>query len=145
MVLFGWCRSSRAFIHPHAAYECMQRNIISPEAEVPKTEIDEPEPEPDLFWHRFQQYSTISWSYIKMLPSKSTISHILLLLTLRVPATSADKPKYHRLPSLQEQASIVDDWRQERLENIPQLLRKYGVDAWLVCFSLAISQKRLRF
>ncbi|TVY85112.1 hypothetical protein LSUE1_G000443 [Lachnellula suecica] len=41
-------------------------------------------------------------------------------------------PEYRRLPPLQEQASIQDAWTAERLSNVPQLLRKYGVDAWLM-------------
>jgi hypothetical protein len=36
------------------------------------------------------------------------------------------------LPKLREQADIVDAWTDERLSKVPQLLRKYGVDAWLV-------------
>lgn len=47
---------------------------------------------------------------------------------------SANKvPEYQRLPPLREQAAIQDAWRDERVSNIPQILRKYGVDAWLVC------------
>lgn len=48
------------------------------------------------------------------------------------PATPA---RYIRLPSLREQASILDGWRDERLANVPALLRKYSVDAWLVRLS----------
>ncbi|PIL37329.1 hypothetical protein GSI_01022 [Ganoderma sinense ZZ0214-1] len=41
--------------------------------------------------------------------------------------------RYVTLPSLRDQAAIVDNWRDERLENIPVLLNKYSVDAWLIC------------
>ena len=40
--------------------------------------------------------------------------------------------KYQRLPSLREQAEIMDRWRQQRLDALPNLMKKYGVDAWLV-------------
>ena len=40
--------------------------------------------------------------------------------------------QYQVLPSLREQARILDRWRQERLDTIPNLLREHGVDAWLV-------------
>ncbi|KAH8898319.1 hypothetical protein GQ53DRAFT_881382 [Thozetella sp. PMI_491] len=40
--------------------------------------------------------------------------------------------KHHALPSLREQADLQDAWAKERRENIPHILRKYGVDAWLV-------------
>ena len=45
------------------------------------------------------------------------------------PSTPA---RYRTLPSLREQATILDGWRDERLENIPSLLNKYNIDAWLV-------------
>lgn len=43
--------------------------------------------------------------------------------------------RYVRLPSLRDQAAILDNWRDERLENIPTLLNKYSIDAWLVSHS----------
>lgn len=49
--------------------------------------------------------------------------------------TSADptkKPQVQILPPLREQAQIVDAWTEERKALIPGILRKYGVDAWLV-------------
>ncbi|KAI0720318.1 hypothetical protein C8T65DRAFT_567823 [Cerioporus squamosus] len=45
------------------------------------------------------------------------------------PATPA---RYRRLPSLREQAAILDGWRDERVANIPALLTKYRIDAWLI-------------
>lgn len=45
---------------------------------------------------------------------------------------AATVPQYRRLPPLREQAAIQDAWTAERLSNVPQLLNKYGVDAWLV-------------
>ncbi len=41
-------------------------------------------------------------------------------------------PQLQTLPSLQEQADIVNSWTEERKALVPGLLRKYGVDAWLV-------------
>ncbi|KAI0808749.1 xaa-Pro aminopeptidase family enzyme [Xylaria sp. FL0064] len=41
-------------------------------------------------------------------------------------------PQVHTLPPLQEQADIVNAWTEERKALIPGLLRKYGVDAWLM-------------
>lgn len=40
--------------------------------------------------------------------------------------------KYRALPGLREQAAILDSWRNQRVSQIPALLEKYGVDAWLV-------------
>ena len=39
---------------------------------------------------------------------------------------------YRRLPSLREQALILDGWRDERLANVPSLLARNNVDVWLV-------------
>jgi hypothetical protein len=41
-------------------------------------------------------------------------------------------PEYQCLPPLREQAAIQDAWRDQRISNIPHILQKYGVDAWLV-------------
>jgi hypothetical protein len=38
---------------------------------------------------------------------------------------------YHTLPSIREQASLVDGWTNSRRARIPRLLEQYGVDAWL--------------
>ncbi|KAI0722744.1 hypothetical protein C8Q76DRAFT_766893 [Earliella scabrosa] len=40
--------------------------------------------------------------------------------------------EYRRLPSLREQATILDGWRDERVSKIPALLTKYRIDAWLM-------------
>ena len=40
--------------------------------------------------------------------------------------------KYQRLPTLREQAEIIDGWRQHRIDALPNLMKKYNVDAWLV-------------
>lgn len=47
-------------------------------------------------------------------------------------AIAVATPQIHHLPSLREQAAIQDGWREERLANIPAILQKHGVDAWLV-------------
>ncbi|GAP86661.2 putative xaa-Pro aminopeptidase family enzyme [Rosellinia necatrix] len=41
-------------------------------------------------------------------------------------------PQFQTLPSLQEQADIVNAWTEDRKALIPGLLRKHGVDAWLM-------------
>lgn len=41
-------------------------------------------------------------------------------------------PQYRSLPSLREQTAIQDAWRTERLSRVPDILRKHGVDAWLM-------------
>jgi hypothetical protein len=41
-------------------------------------------------------------------------------------------PQYQYLPALKEQAKIYDGWREERRQRIPEILQKYGVDAWIV-------------
>lgn len=40
--------------------------------------------------------------------------------------------KYHRLPSLRQQAVLQDSWTSERHARIPALMRRLGVDAWLL-------------
>ncbi|CAK1362273.1 unnamed protein product [Cercospora beticola] len=54
---------------------------------------------------------------------------VVLCLALGI---SASSPHVHHLPSLREQAKIQDGWREERLATIPAILRKHGVDAWIV-------------
>jgi len=44
--------------------------------------------------------------------------------------------EYHILPPLREQASIWDEWAEERRAGIPRILRKYGIGAWLVSLGL---------
>ncbi|KAI0321941.1 hypothetical protein OF83DRAFT_1050268 [Amylostereum chailletii] len=39
---------------------------------------------------------------------------------------------YRSLPSLREQARILNEWRAERLAWIPELFEKYNVDVWLM-------------
>ena len=41
-------------------------------------------------------------------------------------------PEYQRLPPLREQAHLKDAWTAERISNIPTILEKYDVDAWLM-------------
>ncbi|CAG8950756.1 hypothetical protein HYFRA_00002969 [Hymenoscyphus fraxineus] len=47
-------------------------------------------------------------------------------------ATQRQIAKYHHLPPLREQAAIQDAWTAERISNIPNILKKYNVDAWLM-------------
>ncbi|KAB5584965.1 hypothetical protein GE09DRAFT_10229 [Coniochaeta sp. 2T2.1] len=41
-------------------------------------------------------------------------------------------PRYFSLPPLREQAEIQDAWTRERLDSIPELMRKHNVSAWLL-------------
>lgn len=69
------------------------------------------------------------WSLNLLLLLTSTFVQLPLVLGQLHP----EKPsQYQTLPTLREQAHIVDEWRQQRLDAIPELLRKHGVDAWLV-------------
>ncbi|TVY36115.1 hypothetical protein LOCC1_G006074 [Lachnellula occidentalis] len=61
------------------------------------------------------------------------ISSIPLLVSLAVLCVQAVRvPQYQQLLPLREQAAIQDAWTVERLSNVPQLLKKYEVDAWLM-------------
>ncbi|KAK2614823.1 hypothetical protein N8I77_001621 [Diaporthe amygdali] len=53
-------------------------------------------------------------------------------LTCNASADTTKKPQIQMLPRLREQAQIVDAWTEERKALIPGILRKYGVDAWLI-------------
>jgi hypothetical protein len=57
---------------------------------------------------------------------------IQTILALCTTVWAAKEPQYQKLHPLREQAELQDAWTKERISNIPQLLQKYGVDAWLV-------------
>lgn len=61
-----------------------------------------------------------------------TASVHLLASVAEASANANRTPKFHSLPSLREQEKIVNAWTEERKALIPSILRKYGVDAWLV-------------
>ncbi|KDN63753.1 putative xaa-Pro aminopeptidase family enzyme [Colletotrichum sublineola] len=48
------------------------------------------------------------------------------------PVAGDPTPKYNPLPPLREQARIQDAWTAERKAGIPALLKRHGVDAWVV-------------
>lgn len=54
------------------------------------------------------------------------------LATVAPLCAAGQTPSYQHLPSLREQAALQDKWYEERKEAIPALLKKHGVDAWLV-------------
>ena len=63
----------------------------------------------------------------------------VVLVALALPFTRAqlhpkEPSRYHVFPSLREQAQIQDEWREERLGRLPELMRRHGVDVWLVGF-----------
>ncbi len=73
---------------------------------------------------------------------KSIVWQTVLCLQLIVnPTLGGSTPpreaQYNNLPSLRESAEIQDAWTKERIENIPNILQKWGVDAWLVKPSLS--------
>lgn len=42
------------------------------------------------------------------------------------------QPQYHTFPPLRQRADIQNAWTAKRLDAIPALLTKHGVDAWIV-------------
>ncbi|KAI1391798.1 uncharacterized protein F4822DRAFT_425017 [Hypoxylon trugodes] len=61
------------------------------------------------------------------------VSSATVLTTVYAHGTAPGKtPQFQILPSLRKQAELVDGWTKERKALIPGLLRKYGVDAWLM-------------
>jgi len=66
--------------------------------------------------------------------SKSILLQLLLFDATVIQSLSSKpiKPEFVTLPTLREQAVIQDAWTEQRKANIPNILNKYGVDAWLV-------------
>lgn len=58
---------------------------------------------------------------------------LLVASGVNASADASKKPQFHPLPPLREQDKLVNAWTEERKTLIPGILRKYGVDAWLVC------------
>jgi hypothetical protein len=61
----------------------------------------------------------------------------LSLIIAHVPLANAqlhptEPSRYHNFPSLREQARIQDEWRKERMERLPELMERFGIDVWLV-------------
>lgn len=54
-------------------------------------------------------------------------------------------PQVQTLPPLQEQADLINSWTADRKALIPGLLRKYGVDAWLVRRPLSLQMTHVTF
>ncbi|XDG08112.1 hypothetical protein ABKA04_007727 [Annulohypoxylon sp. FPYF3050] len=57
---------------------------------------------------------------------------VLTAVSAYVGTAPGKTPQFQALPSLREQADLVDGWTEERKALIPGLLRKYGIDAWLM-------------
>lgn len=62
-----------------------------------------------------------------------TATCLALLSGVDASADASKKPQFQNLPPLREQEKIVNAWTEERKALVPGILRKYGVDAWLVC------------
>jgi hypothetical protein len=60
------------------------------------------------------------------------VALILLLLDGGALAARTKTPQIHTLPPLREQARIVDEWTEQRKAIVPEILRKYDIDAWLI-------------
>ncbi|OTA58923.1 hypothetical protein K449DRAFT_385475 [Hypoxylon sp. EC38] len=57
---------------------------------------------------------------------------VFIAIHAHVGTAPGKTPQFQPLPSLREQAELVDGWTEERKALIPRLLRKYGIDAWLM-------------
>lgn len=69
--------------------------------------------------------------------STMSLAEVLILVFALIPFSLSqlhpnEPAQYRALPSLREQAIILDGWRDVRLARLPQLLQKYEMDAWLV-------------
>lgn len=62
-----------------------------------------------------------------------TAGALLLVSVVNASADADRTPRFHSLPPLREQEKLVNAWTEQRKALIPSILRKYGVDAWLVC------------
>lgn len=64
------------------------------------------------------------------------LSLLLLISPLSLAKQSSQQPKesskYRTLPNLRTQASIIDSWRDERLKVVPDLLKEYDADVWIM-------------
>ncbi|KAF4625386.1 hypothetical protein G7Y89_g12781 [Cudoniella acicularis] len=60
------------------------------------------------------------------------LSFLTLLHHVQCSSSQAPVPKYQPLPPLREQALLQDTWTRERLSIVPSILKKWGVDAWLM-------------
>lgn len=54
------------------------------------------------------------------------------------PPYHPEPAQYRPFPPLKEQARILDGWRQERFDAIPELLKKYNVDGWFVSNAIVL-------
>ena len=79
------------------------------------------------------EHSTLSTTNMQPAAILTITVTVLMLLCLVCAQLHPTTPaRYQRLPSLREQAASLDGWRDERVANIPALLTKYRIDAWLV-------------
>lgn len=60
------------------------------------------------------------------------VPFLLALLTQVHGISDKFNGEYSTLPPLREQAALKDAWTKSRIDSIPALLSKHGVDAWLV-------------
>ncbi|RDW88051.1 hypothetical protein BP6252_00083 [Coleophoma cylindrospora] len=59
-------------------------------------------------------------------------SLLWLPVASQISPVATSNPQYQQLPPLREGAALKDEWTQSRIDAIPKLLQKYGVDAWLM-------------
>lgn len=67
-----------------------------------------------------------------MLPSILFLCVYLTQIVTSSSITKSPQPEYQKLPPLKEQAALQNAWTQGRISNIPSILQKYGLDAWLM-------------
>jgi hypothetical protein len=70
--------------------------------------------------------------YFKLIYLQLLFFHAFHAFAAQRLSTTSGQPEYVQLPDLQKQALIQDAWTKQRISNIPNILQKYGVDAWLV-------------
>lgn len=58
--------------------------------------------------------------------------HLIPVIAPLVIANQPHSPAYQTLPSLREQASLINEWTSVRRSNIPAILKSHNVSAWLI-------------
>jgi len=56
----------------------------------------------------------------------------VLIFSTAVVAQASLSPQYRRMPSPRQRAELENAWTAQRLSTVPKLLKRYGVDAWLI-------------
>jgi hypothetical protein len=81
---------------------------------------------------RYLYFSTFFSTATSIIMQPFKVLLVLSLTTFTVGSEDKSNGKYVTLPPLREQAALKDSWTKSRIESIPALLAKYGIDAWIV-------------